>query len=277
MVGDINSFTIRDWVFTTDTVKIEKSNISHPISTLCAGDVNGSYSPVLNKSSNINLNLQGEIAADRNQLIDLPVYSKGKIQPAAMTLMMEYPNNIISIENIVSPFPGLMYKAKNGNLVLAWDSLSAVNIDKGQALFIMKARISREATERDRVIFKAGMQSEFADVNAHVIEGVSLNMPNINISPYLDYELSPNFPNPFSKSTEIRYELPEDGFVRLKAYNILGQEVRTMVMANQKAGSYSLRFDGSGLEGGTYSYKIEVEGKTRKYSASHLMIIIPTK
>jgi hypothetical protein len=276
IVGDISSFTIRDWTFNLDTVKVEKQNIFHTLFTLCAGDVNGSYTPVLSKSSNLSLSQKGEINADRNQIIELPVYSKEKIQASAVTLMIDYPFQLLNIENLVSLFPGLLYSAKNGKLILAWDSLSPVSVEKGEALFVMKARINREATEKDRIIFTLGNQSEFADKNADIIDGVSLSIPNINISRFLDYELSPNFPNPFSKSTEIRYELPEDGFVRLKAYNILGQEVRTMVMAHQKAGSYSIHFDGSGLTGGTYTYKIEVEGKTRKYTASHIMIIVPT-
>ncbi len=276
IVGEISNFPINDWTFLRDTIKIEKVNINHPIKTLCAGDVNGSYSPVFTKSSNITLSQRGEINADRNQLIELPVICNNNFQPAAITYLMDYPDRLVKIENIVSSLPGFMYKANNGKLILAWDSLAPMNLNKGEPLFVMQARINREASEKDRVIFTLDNHSEFADKNAEVISGVSLSIPNISISPFLDYELSPNFPNPFSKSTEIRYELPEDGLVTLKAYNILGQEVKTMVSGKQKAGSYSLRFDGSNLEAGTYSYKIEVEGKTRKYTASHLMIVIPS-
>ncbi len=275
IIGEINNFLINDWCFLKDTVKVEKVNIYHPIKTLCAGDVNGSYSAVFAKSSNIMLNQKGEITADRNQLIELPVICKNKFQAAAITYLMDYPNELINIESIVSSMPGFMYNANAGKLKLAWDSLFPMSFSKDEPLFIMKVRINREASEKDHVMFTLDNHSEFADGNAQVIDEISLSIPNISISQFLDYELSPNFPNPFSKSTEIRYELPEDGFVTLKAYNILGQEIKTLVSAKQKAGSYNLRFDGSGLEAGTYSYKIEIEGKTRKFSASHLMIIIP--
>ncbi len=275
IVGEINSFSINDWCFSRDTIKIESANINHPIKTLCAGDVNGSYSPVFTKSSKITLGRRGKVNADRNQLIELPVICNKEFQPAAITYLMDYPDGLIKIENIVSSLSGFMYKANNGKLIVAWDSLSPMNFDKDDALFVMQVRVNREASEKDRVKFTLDKHSEFANKNAEIIDGVSLSIPKINISPFLDYELSPNFPNPFSKSTEIRYELPEDGFVTLKAYNVLGQEIKTMVSTNQKAGSYSIRFDGSGLDAGTYSYKIEVEGRTREYKASHLMIIIP--
>lgn len=275
IVGEINHFPTNDWIFLKDTIKVEKNNINHLMKSLCAGDVNGNYSAVFSKSSNIILTQHGEIPADRNQLIELPVIFNNKIQTAAITYMMDYPDNIIKIENVISSLPGFLYKAKAGKLILAWDSLSPMSFDKNDVLFTMQVRVNREVSEKDHVIFTLDNHSEFADKNANVIDGVSLSVPNIIISPFLDYELSPNFPNPFSKSTEIRYELPEDGMVTLKVYNILGQEIKTVVLAKQKAGSYSVRFDGSGLEGGTYSYKIDVEGKTRKYIASHLMIVIP--
>ena len=275
IVGEINHFSTNDWIFLRDTIKVEKNNINHLMKTLCAGDVNGTYSAVFTKSSNIMLTQHGETSADRNQLIELPVICNNKIQTSAVTYMMDYPDNIIKIENVISSLPGFLYKAYAGKLVLAWDSLSPMSFDKNDALFTMQVRVNREASEKDHVIFTLDNHSEFADKNAEVIDGVSLSVPNIIISPFLDYELSPNFPNPFSKSTEIRYELPEDGFVTLKAYNILGQEVKTIIYSKQKAGSHSIRFDGSNLEAGTYSYKIEIEGKTRKYTASHLMIIIP--
>lgn len=275
VIGNISNFTISDWVFLKDTLVVKLSDVTHEVQTLCAGDLNGSYSPSFKRSSGISLISKGEVPANRNQSIELPFTCNNKLQPAAITYMMDYPDDLIKIENVVSPLPGFMFKANAGKLILAWDSIAPVSFNADEALFVMHVRVNRDASEEDHIAFTLDNRSEFADKNAEVIDGVSLSVPNIIISPFLDYELSPNFPNPFSKSTEIKYELPEDGFVTLKAYNMLGIEIKTMVMAHQKAGSYSLRFDGSALNGGTYSYKLEVEGKTRKFTASHLMVVIP--
>jgi hypothetical protein len=276
MVGVINSFQINDWVFTKDTLVLAQNDVVHNKKALCAGDVNGSFSANFTKSTSINLFNKGEIKVNRNQSIEIPFICENKIQPAAVTLLLNYPDNIIDVEKISSSLPGFMYSAKNGKIIIAWDSLKPFTFSKSDELFVMKFRAKREATEKDAISFKVDDKSEFADENVEIINEVSLSFSNVIINPYLDYELSPNYPNPFSKSTEIRYELPEDGFVSLKAYNILGQEVKTIVSSRQKAGSYSVRFDGSELSGGTYSYKIIVDGASRKFTSSHLMILMPT-
>jgi len=70
------------------------------------------------------------------------------------------------------------------------------------------------------------------------------------------YNLTQNFPNPFNPSTLIEYSLPEEGFVSLKVYNLLGEEVITLVNENKKAGIYTVKFDGIGLTSGVYFYRI---------------------
>ncbi len=71
------------------------------------------------------------------------------------------------------------------------------------------------------------------------------------------YELSQNYPNPFNPITVIRYSLPVNGFVTMKVYNLLGQEV-AMLLNNEKldAGVQELHFDGSNLASGIYFYRI---------------------
>ncbi|MEW5798288.1 MAG: T9SS type A sorting domain-containing protein [Bacteroidota bacterium] len=71
------------------------------------------------------------------------------------------------------------------------------------------------------------------------------------------YELNQNYPNPFNPATTISYSIPADGFVTLKVFNIIGQEVATVVNENQKAGKYTARFDARSLASGVYMYRIE--------------------
>lgn len=76
------------------------------------------------------------------------------------------------------------------------------------------------------------------------------------------YMLSQNFPNPFNPTTKIRFEIPGDGLVKLKVYNILGQEVATLVDKPLLAGRYAVDFDGSNLSSGVYIYRISANGFT---------------
>jgi hypothetical protein len=71
-----------------------------------------------------------------------------------------------------------------------------------------------------------------------------------------EYSLSDNYPNPFNPTTIINFQIPEDGFVTLKVYDILGREVASLVNADKKAGYYSCDFDASKLSSGVYIYKI---------------------
>jgi hypothetical protein len=84
------------------------------------------------------------------------------------------------------------------------------------------------------------------------------------------YELYQNFPNPFNPSTTIKYSIPEDGFVKLAVYNMLGEEVAKLVSKVQKAGKYEVNFNASGLSSGVYVYRIESANFT---SSKKLMLM----
>ena len=70
------------------------------------------------------------------------------------------------------------------------------------------------------------------------------------------YALGQNYPNPFNPTTVINYQIPNDGHVTLKVYDILGREVKALVNENKQVGSYSVTLDGSGLASGVYFYKL---------------------
>ncbi|GEM_PF-2671237 len=72
-----------------------------------------------------------------------------------------------------------------------------------------------------------------------------------------EFALYQNHPNPFNPSTQIRYDLPKTGHVRLTVYNALGQEVAELVNAAQAAGLHAITWDAREMASGMYHYKLE--------------------
>ncbi|MEJ2495442.1 MAG: alpha-amylase family glycosyl hydrolase [Ignavibacteriaceae bacterium] len=72
------------------------------------------------------------------------------------------------------------------------------------------------------------------------------------------FALSQNYPNPFNPSTTIEYQISEAGFVSLKLYDVLGNEIETLVNKQQLSGKYEITFNAENLVSGVYLYKIQI-------------------
>jgi hypothetical protein len=84
------------------------------------------------------------------------------------------------------------------------------------------------------------------------------------------FNLAQNYPNPFNPSTRIRYQIPEPVFVTIKIFDVLGNEIETLVKEVKIAGSYEIEFDGSNLTSGIYYYKITAG----EFSQTNKMVLI---
>ncbi len=71
------------------------------------------------------------------------------------------------------------------------------------------------------------------------------------------YGIEQNYPNPFNPVTTIRYSIPEQGLVSLKFYNVIGEEVKTLVNEIQQPGYYDVTFEGTNFSSGVYFYRIQ--------------------
>ncbi|MHA2276347.1 MAG: FlgD immunoglobulin-like domain containing protein [Candidatus Kariarchaeaceae archaeon] len=95
------------------------------------------------------------------------------------------------------------------------------------------------------------------------------------------FALEQNFPNPFNPSTNIKYSIPVEATVDLRIFNILGQEVKTLVDQITKAGFYTVEWDGNNnydqrVASGIYIYSFiakSVDGK-QNFNQVRKMILI---
>ncbi len=86
----------------------------------------------------------------------------------------------------------------------------------------------------------------------------------------LKFELSQNYPNPFNPSTLIKFTIPKENVVSLKIYDVIGQEVATLVNRKMKAGNYQYTFNANALSSGVYFYTL----KAGNHVATKKMILL---
>ena len=81
------------------------------------------------------------------------------------------------------------------------------------------------------------------------------------------FTLHQNYPNPFNPSTVIRYELPVNSHVTLTVFDVIGNEVATLVNEPKPAGSYEVNFNGRNLSSGVYYYRLKADSfiETKKF------------
>jgi hypothetical protein len=94
------------------------------------------------------------------------------------------------------------------------------------------------------------------DANTVAMSGVVNSIGNKSLPP-LNFSLEQNYPNPFNPSTNIQYSLESAAPVSLKIYNLLGQDVATLVNVRQERGSYTVPFNAIKLPSGVYFYRLE--------------------
>jgi len=130
------------------------------------------------------------------------------------------------------------------------------NVPSDTAIGLKVVKLGEKFTSVTGVIYFSGGRYKIVprtNADFGIVTGVSVQRENIIPAAYA---LEQNYPNPFNPSTTLRYALPKAGVVSLKVYNVIGQEVATLVNEYQTAGTYSVKFDASKLATGMYLYRI---------------------
>ena len=137
------------------------------------------------------------------------------------------------------------------------DENSILNSQEGYEPYPLRYRVVAVDKHED-----SSVPSDFADAIGLKPEGSSIDPGNgdklvtENGLPK-EYNLFQNYPNPFNPVTNIQFDLPKEGLVTLKVYDLLGREVKNIVNEFKQAGSYIVSFNGSRLSSGIYFYRLE--------------------
>ncbi len=97
---------------------------------------------------------------------------------------------------------------------------------------------------------------------------------DVIVNPPGKFDMSQNYPNPSNPKCKINFEMPVNGKVNIKAYDIIGREVITLVDETREADYYTIEFDGSNLASGVYFYRILAEGEGQKFTKTMKMVLV---
>ena len=97
----------------------------------------------------------------------------------------------------------------------------------------------------------------------------------VTVSPPDHFELFQNYPNPFNPTTAISYQLSAESRVSLRVFNILGQEVASLVDGERLAGHHEERWDAKGFPSGMYVYQLSLTDESGdRHVARKAMILL---
>ncbi len=225
--------------------------------------------------------VEAQMHVYRNDVLDL---NEAPTIPTGLTAMIQTENSVIlswiPSTDDHTPAPALTYDliiVRNGTHVPIGKSNGVTNTfltrlpEPGNISAVSEWSLSGLENGvyewRLRAVDAAYVGSEIAFGEFSI--GVTSTDNSENVLPS-EYSLEQNYPNPFNPTTTIRYSIPENGFVILKIYNAIGQEVVTLINEIKHVGNYNLQFNASSLPSGIYFYQI----KAGKFVETKKMILL---
>lgn len=261
-VGSINQFQAGDWVYSDTNVSVNGIT-THDFKALATGDVNQSYIPITSKDAVYTKILkEGIIYSAKNEVVELPIKVNDFLNLGAVTLEIIYDTNLIEVMGLNSKLNDLKYNISNGKIRIAWSDCSGVSFQINDVLFILNIKL-KASINSSTDLFSYTNNSEFADVNGHIIN--FNNLKTCNIETNNNQGSFCIFPNPFSDKIIINYKLPFEGMVKLKLYNYTGSCVIEQVNEIQHKGNHSLNLDVSNLAFGIYMATLSLKNGENEF------------
>ncbi len=265
---------------TTNNFVVCGDNLSQDFYGLCVGDFNRSFVPSTGSRgsdmiSSLSLISSGTIRISNDAMVELAVEVTENITVGAISLVLEVPSDLVSVEDVYfGKEPGtegmLNWNLEGNELRIGWNTASPVELSAFSTLFTLMLRTSEDFTvgKSVAILLADDPLNELADAQYNAIENSVLQA--LTITGYatgigegtaveaLNLVCQPN---PFNNSTMLEYTLPYSGEVMLRIVNKYGSSVATYVDSYQEKGKYIIRLDGSNLNPGVYTVSLILQGK----------------
>jgi len=230
------------------------------------GDDTGHDSAYILKSTNSGINW-------------FEIYKKEKVVFTSNYFLNNNTGWISGLDHSGSSYVTVFYKTTNGGENFIINNLSAINNFTSMCFtdhlkgWGCNARIYRttnsgsnweqqlpfDGTYYHAIRFTDSLTGWAVGTNGKIIKtftGGINSSGNNSIKLPESFYISQNYPNPFNPVTNLEFGISDLEFVSLKVYDVLGNEIKTLVNENKSPGTYRVEFDGSNLSSGMYFYKI---------------------
>lgn len=179
--------------------------------------------------------------------------------------MHQLPNGLIAVSSFSTPNSGLALLDANGNYIRTMAAVTGNRgvylLGNGHYLVANSTGVHELDSATGTLVRTVTTGANFQYLSYYNPDAVvSSGDPGVNIPE--SYALYANYPNPFNPSTNIKYQIPASGLVKITIYDVSGREVEVLVNEVKQAGIYEVSFDGTRLASGVYYYNMETEGFT---------------
>jgi Secretion system C-terminal sorting domain len=179
--------------------------------------------------------------------------------------MHQLPNGFIAVSSFSTPNSGLALLDASGNYIRTMAAVTGNRgvylLGNGHYLVANSTGVHELDSATGTLIRTVTTGANFQYLSYYNPDAI-VSSGNANSNIPETFALFANYPNPFNPKTNIKYQMPVNGPVKITVFDLSGREVGILVNEMKRAGTYEVSFDGSRLASGVYYYKMETDGYT---------------
>lgn len=247
---------------------LDSSKLNQDFDATMVGDVDGNWTPdsplAKSNAAKKSYDYLSDIEAEIGEQVVIPLIAAGEREVNSFDLTLNYDNRCLQFiqvnkTDMVQNFQIFTNNSEDGTLRVGGFGVEPLT-ESGTYLELVFEAIGNkgDASQVEFISYRINAEEEQYAIATVVIASGSLTQ-----APE-DFVLHNNYPNPFNPHTQIKFELPQPGYVSLKIYNMLGQEIKTLVNQTMDAGYHQVAWNGQNASGhvmpsGFYIYRLQAD------------------
>lgn len=250
-------FPAGDWVFEDISITLgakeggdDDNNNDYGSS---AGDVQGSWEPGQRSEPFVEASYKN-YSLTSGSTTSIDVKSAKQVSVSGAGLVINYPSDMINIVDAVSPFEEAEILVKQGQIRMAWTTMSSelMNLDKNTTLLTLEIEAQKELTQPVKLTLSD--DTHFSGEQGQILKDATVQLPVINQNQN-NILINGVYPNPVKAESQIDFSLAEAANVKITLMDLSGKTVQVLANRNFGEGSNKVMFSGDNMAEGIYLYE----------------------